>query len=111
MTTTTPKRGQTYIELIALDILKVQGNRVLSGFDLVHVADTMRCQVNLAILLVRELVFSGTTETNGSISITPSPRASVTNSPFVQTDIVLHEEQVLICQVRRPQSGCQVDLL
>ena len=60
MKTTTPKRGQTYIELIALDILEVQGDRVLSGFDLVHVADTMRCQVNLAILLVRELVFSST---------------------------------------------------
>lgn len=42
----------SYVELISLDVLQIQCNRVFPGFFLIDVAYTMRCQVDLAILMV-----------------------------------------------------------
>ena len=53
----TSDRGEADIELKALDVLEVEGDRVLPGLGLVDVAYPMRCQVDLAILVVGELEF------------------------------------------------------
>lgn len=47
-----------YIVLIALYILQVKRNRVRSRVGFVYVADAMRGQVDLPILLVGQLVLS-----------------------------------------------------
>ena len=45
-----------YIELIALHLPQVQGDGLLPSIRLVDIADAVGCQVDLPILLVRELV-------------------------------------------------------
>ena len=49
--------GDIYIKLKTLDALEIQGDRVLPRLGLVHIAYPMRGQINLAILMVGELVF------------------------------------------------------
>lgn len=66
----------SYIELVTLDILEVQGHRVLSRLGLVHIADAMRSQVDLAILLVGQLVLSkGGRCVSDSVSLIRAPGA------------------------------------
>jgi hypothetical protein len=48
-----------YIELEALHILEIQGNRVLPRLSLVNIAYPVRGQVDLPILVVWQLVFPG----------------------------------------------------
>ena len=105
--------GEPDIELKALYVLQVEGDRVLPGLGLVDVAYPMRCQVDLAILVVWELEFSW--EQNVSARTGQESGlardAEVEHSPLIQSHIVLDEEQVLIGKIRGPQSGRQVDVL
>jgi hypothetical protein len=50
---------ETYIELISIHILQINGGGVLSWVFVIDIADSMGCQVNLAILMVWDFVFSG----------------------------------------------------
>lgn len=59
----------TYIEFATLDVFEIQGHRVLSRLGLVHVAHAVRSQVDLAILLVRQLVFAG--DARAGVSVEP----------------------------------------
>lgn len=43
---------RTYVELKPLNCLQIQGNRVLSGRLLINIADAVRRQIYLAILLL-----------------------------------------------------------
>ena len=51
-------RHSTYVELITLHIFEIEGDRVLPGFGLVDVAYPMRCQIDLAILVIWQFVFA-----------------------------------------------------
>jgi hypothetical protein len=64
---------------MALYIFQVQCHRVCARFLFVHVTYSMRSQVNLSILLVRELEFA-----------------------LIQADIVLDKEKHLIREIRGP---------
>lgn len=41
----------SYVVFISLDVLEVQGDRILPGVGLIYIADAMRRQVDLAILV------------------------------------------------------------
>lgn len=51
--------AQTHVEFISLNRLQIQGNRVLPGRLLINVADAVRRQINLAILLLGEFELPG----------------------------------------------------
>jgi len=108
--------GEPYIELKALHILEVQGDRVLPRLGLVDVAYSMRCQIHLAVLVVRELEFSWEGKMSACRVSSLESRVSrlfshAAHSPLIQPHIVLDKEQVLIGQIRGPQGGGQVDVL
>jgi hypothetical protein len=48
---------ETYIELVSVDILQINGCRVLSGVFVIDIADPVGCQIDLAILMVWDFVF------------------------------------------------------
>jgi hypothetical protein len=47
--------SQTYIEIISVNILQINGCRVLSWIFIIDIADPVGCQVDMAILMVRNL--------------------------------------------------------
>jgi hypothetical protein len=46
---------QTYIEIISVNIPQINGCRVLSWIFVIDIADPVGCQVDMAILMVRNL--------------------------------------------------------
>ncbi len=66
-------------------------------------------QVDLAILLVQDFEFPGELAPETASSPSPLPPLP-SNSPLIQSDIVLHKQQVLIRQVQRPQCRGEVQL-
>lgn len=71
--------------LVAVDVSKVDGQSIFSWLVMVHIADSMRCQISLAVLVVGCFIF-----------------------PFVQTYGILKEEQSLVWRQQRSESGRQV---
>ena len=43
-------RQTTHVELIPLDLLKVDGNRALARLGIINVACSMRCQISVTVL-------------------------------------------------------------
>lgn len=78
----------------------------------------MRRQVDLAVLLVLELVFpwigdgtsAGVTVTGGQQRAAAVCRGQWGSSPLIQADVVLDEEEHLIGEVGGPEGSGQVDL-
>jgi hypothetical protein len=48
----------TYVEVGAVDILQGNSNGMFAWLIIIYVADTMRCQIDMTILIFRDLVFS-----------------------------------------------------
>lgn len=84
---------------------------MLARLNTVYVAYSVRGQVDLTVLLVRQLVLAALI----SCQLTPLPTTQnsrfTIHLPLIQPHIVLDEKQILIWKVRGPQSGTQVDLL
>lgn len=78
---------ETNIEFISLDLLELHGRRVPPRVGLIDVADAVRGQVDLAILLVEDLVFS---------RLSASTIRTITTSP------VLHHSSEILCAATHP---------
>lgn len=93
-------RGEstTYIELVAIYIFQVDGHRVPPGLCLVDVANPMGCQIDLAILVVGQLVFAMGESGCVSLATMSGFRSQGAGSdlPLVQPHIILDEQQVFI---------------
>lgn len=51
--------GPTDVEIVAIDILQVHGDRVFSWVVVIDVASPVRGEIRTAILIVLDLVFPG----------------------------------------------------
>lgn len=70
----------------------------------------MGCQVDLAALLVRELVLAGARST--ILSVTGFDNAvGATHLPLIEPNIILDKKQHLVGQIRRSKGCREVDLL
>ncbi len=51
-------RIDSYIEIVLVDILKLHRDGVLAGLFIVHIASSMGGKIGVAVLKVRDLIFS-----------------------------------------------------
>ena len=51
--------GVPYIELILVHVLKLNRCRILTGFSIIDIADAVRCEVNMSILITGNLELPG----------------------------------------------------
>lgn len=94
------------VKLVSIYIFQVEGRRVYARFRLVDVADAVGCEVDLAILLVGQLVLSAT-----RVSSSPAQQYNTrTHLPLVETYVVLHEQQDLVRKIRWPKGCRKVDV-
>ena len=75
---------------MALDILQVDGQRVVPGILIINIAYSMRGQISMTLLASRDLVLAGSSQLH--------IRSSHKDIPFIETYAVLHKDQCLVGQ-------------
>jgi hypothetical protein len=81
-----------------------------SGLLLIDVADPMRGQINVAILVFGQLCLAMRLEARVSLVSASCGTWRGGGLPLVESHIVLHKEQHLIREIRWPQCRGQVDV-
>jgi hypothetical protein len=102
---------ETNIELILVDFFQCNGSRVFPGFRVVNITCSVRGQVCMAILKIRNLVFARVISSSVSfppvyVSIATSVTGRMANSevksrvdvPLVEPHCILNKQQSLVRQ-------------
>lgn len=97
--------------LHSINVLQVDGNRVLAGFVHRDIADSVGRQVGMAILVIWDLILpkvpNNIVSTAGR-EVISGVETKADHLPFVQPHGILDEEESLIRQQRRPERSGQI---
>ena len=90
---------------------------MLPGLLFVHVTNSMRSQIDLAILLVGQFVFPTQIEIIAMVSDlgaiyhgVATDHESLADSPLIEPHVVLDEEKYFVGKIGWPEGSSEVDL-
>ena len=93
-----------YIEIVSINLPQIYCSRVRPWAFIVDIANSMRSQIDLAILVIGDFIFPGV-----FVSLISS-LGFLDSMPLIESHIVLNEQDHLIWQIQWPQRSCEVDV-
>lgn len=105
------QRLVSYLVFSTVNVPEVDGNRVLAGLVGRNIANTMGCQVGMAMLIRRDLEFPGSISFSMILGLRWIAGSSSYGVPFIQAHCILDKQQGFVREQRRTKSCRQIKRL